>query len=111
MVIIDKISELLMQKNKAQKELTDYLGLDKSTFSAWKSGKSKSYNRYLKEISLFFNISISELVGTNLNGDNELSNVYFSFAKKAQDNGIAPEDIELAINMILKLKDKNNKEE
>lgn len=111
MEIIDKISELLLLKNKTQKELTDYLGLDKSTFSAWKSGKSKSYNRYLKEIALFLDTSVNELVGVQTNSDRELSNVYFSFAKKAQDNGIPPEDIELAINMILKLKDKNNKEE
>ena len=34
MEIIDKISELLIKKNKTQKELTDYLGLDKSTYSA-----------------------------------------------------------------------------
>ncbi len=111
MGIVDKISELLLQKNKTQKELTDYLGLDKSTFSAWKNGKSKSYNRYLKEISLFLGVSVNELVGVATNHDSELSNVYFSFAKKAQDNGIAPEDIEMAINMIMKLKDTNNKGE
>ena len=40
MEIIDKISELLIKKNKTQKELTDYLGLDKSTYSAWKNGKA-----------------------------------------------------------------------
>jgi transcriptional regulator with XRE-family HTH domain len=97
MEIIDKISELLIKKNKTQKELTDYLGLDKSTYSAWKNGKSRSYNKYLKEIATFLN--------------NEVNNIYFSFAKKAQDNGIDPNDIEMAIAMILKLKDKGNKEE
>ena len=40
MEIIDKISELLIKKNKTQKELTDYLGLDKSTYSAWKTEKA-----------------------------------------------------------------------
>ena len=43
---IAKISYLLEKNNRTQKELTDYLGLDKSTFSAWKNGKSKSYSKY-----------------------------------------------------------------
>jgi transcriptional regulator with XRE-family HTH domain len=111
MEIIDKISELLIKKNKTQKELTDYLGLDKSTYSAWKNGKSRSYNKYLKEIATFLCVSVSDLIGDDSNLNNEVNNIYFSFAKKAQDNGIDPNDIEMAIAMILKLKDKGNKEE
>lgn len=64
-MVIERISELLSQKNMTQKELTDYLGLDKSTFSAWKNGKSKSYNRYLKEIALFLGITVNELIYDN----------------------------------------------
>ena len=111
MEIIDKISELLIKKNKTQKELTDYLGLDKSTYSAWKNGKSRSYNKYLKEIATCLCVSVSDLIGDDSNLNNEVNNIYFSFAKKAQDNGIDPNDIEMAIAMILKLKDKGNKEE
>lgn len=48
--------------NREQKELTKYLGLNSVAFSEWKSGKSKSYRKYLIEIAEFFNVSIDYLV-------------------------------------------------
>lgn len=60
MDILDRISMLL--GNREQKELTKYLGLNSVAFSEWKSGKSKSYRKYLIEIAEFFNISIDYLV-------------------------------------------------
>lgn len=60
MDILDRISMLL--GNREQKELTKYLGLNSVAFSEWKSGKSKSYRKYLIEIADFFNISIDYLV-------------------------------------------------
>lgn len=58
--ILDRIISLLGKKE--QRELTDYLGLKKTAFSDWKSGKSNSYRKYLIEISEFFNVSIDYLV-------------------------------------------------
>lgn len=60
MDILDRISNLL--GNKDQKELTEYLGLQNSAFSDWKTGKSKSFRKYLIEISEFFDVSIDYLV-------------------------------------------------
>lgn len=58
--ILDRITVLL--DGKDQKELTEYLGLKNVAFSEWKSGKSKSYRKYLIEIANFFNVSIDYLV-------------------------------------------------
>ena len=60
MDILDRITMLL--GNRDQKDLTDYLKLNSVAFSEWKSGKSKSYRKYLIEISEFFNVSIDFLV-------------------------------------------------
>lgn len=103
MSIVDKIIMLLDEKKLNQKELTDYLEVDKSTFSQWKNGKSSSYKKYLPEIARFFSISVDELVGNSKQND-ELDEAYFSFAKRAQSEGIAPEDIELALKTIQELK-------
>ena len=62
MSTVDKIFELLEAGDYQQKDLTDYLGLDKGVSSQWKTGKSKSYRKYLPEIAAFFNISVSELL-------------------------------------------------
>lgn len=64
---ISKISYLLEQSGRTQKELTDSLGIEKSVFSSWKTGKSKSYSKYLAQIAQFFNVSIDYLL------DNERS--------------------------------------
>ncbi len=60
MDILDRISVLL--NGREQKELTNYLGLKSAAFSEWKSGKSKSYRKYLIEIAEYFNVSIDYLV-------------------------------------------------
>ena len=58
--ILDRISKLL--NGREQRELTDFLGIKSVAFSEWKSGKSKSYKKYLIEIADFFNVSIDYLV-------------------------------------------------
>lgn len=75
MEIINRISLLLA--GREQKELTNYLGLKSVAFSEWKSGKSKSYRKYLIEIAEFFNVSLDYLVygkenqATTLNTDEQ----------------------------------------
>lgn len=59
----DRIQYLLMAQDRTQKELTDYLGIEKSVYSTWKNGKSKSYNKYLTEISEFFHTTPAFLMG------------------------------------------------
>ncbi len=112
MDILNKIIELLDSQNRQQKELTDFLGLDKSTFSAWKNGKSASYKKYLPEIAIFFGISVDELIGAGNTPSktNQIDEAYFSLVRRAQSEGIDPEDIELAINTIKALRSKNKGE-
>lgn len=66
MSTLDKISALLKEQKKTQKDLMDYLGLEKSTFTTWKSPKSKnkSYKKYIKEIAEFLSVSADYLLGT-----------------------------------------------
>ncbi len=40
-----------------------YLGLDRSVYSAWKNGKNKSYMKYLPQIADFFTVSTDWLTG------------------------------------------------
>lgn len=60
MDILDRITELL--GGKEQQELTKYLKLKPVAYSDWKSGKSKSYRKYLIEIAEYFGVSIDYLV-------------------------------------------------
>lgn len=69
MSTIDKIISLLEKKGKNQKELTDFLGIEKSVFTAWKNGKSQSYNKYLSKIAEFLNVSTDHLLRDTLSLD------------------------------------------
>ncbi len=60
---VSKIVELLKEQNHQQKDLTDYLGIKRSVFSAWKNGTSASYKKYLPEIASFLSVSTDYLVG------------------------------------------------
>lgn len=63
MSTMDKILLLLEQNNLTQKDLTDYLKIDKSIFSQWKAGKSKSYSKYIDKIAEFLDTTPSYLWG------------------------------------------------
>ena len=92
MDILDRISILL--EGREQKELTDYLGLKSAAFSEWKSGKSKSFRKYLIEIAEFFGVSIDYLVygKTQATGKNAFSEAeetllcnYHTLSKQGQE--------------------------
>ena len=63
METVDKIFAVLEEKNYSQQFLADALGIDKSTLSSWKSGKTKSYMKYLDKLSLVLNVSKDWLLG------------------------------------------------
>lgn len=113
MSIIDKIIKLLDESKRNQKDLTDYLGLEKSVFSAWKSGKSKSYMKHLPKIAEFLNTSVDYLLDnkkSSQSAESELNDVYLSYAKEMQENDIDPDDIALAIETIKNMKRKKGGE-
>jgi transcriptional regulator with XRE-family HTH domain len=58
----DRIDLLLKQKNLKQIDLTNYLGIPKTSYTDWKSGRTKSYQKYLSQIAAFFNVSADYLV-------------------------------------------------
>lgn len=60
---LDKIQLLLKEQHKTQKNLTDFLGLKKTTFTSWKSGKNTSYTKHIGKIAEFFDVSADYLLG------------------------------------------------
>lgn len=60
--VLDRIIALLKEQGKMQKELTEYLGLQKNNFTAWKAGDSRSYLKFLPQISTFLNVPVDYLI-------------------------------------------------
>ena len=63
MSTFDRIVKLLEEQGKRQKDLTDYLGISKNAFTDWKSGRIKSYLKYIDKIAEFFDVSADYLLG------------------------------------------------
>ena len=67
MKVLNNIISELNRSNKKQKDLTDYLGLQKNSFTEWKGGRSKSYMKYLPRIAEFLGVSVDYLLDTDEN--------------------------------------------
>lgn len=60
--VVPNIFRLLQVKGSRQRDLADYLGINESTIANWKNGKSKSWQKYLSEISNYFEVEIADLL-------------------------------------------------
>lgn len=68
----------------------------------------------LQKITDYLGVTIDYLMTGNNHEEvtapeSELSNVYFSLAKEAQQNGIDPRDIKMAIEMLRKIREEEKK--
>ncbi len=65
MDMLAKMINLLQEQGKKQKDLTDYLGLSKNTFTGWKRGDNASYLKYAKQIADYLGVSVNYLLAGN----------------------------------------------
>ena len=109
---LEKINELLKQQHKKQKDLTDYLGLTKNTFTNWKLGTSESYKKHINKIAEFFNVSTDYLLGVenknNPAADSDEALAFALFGGDTQD--ITPEMLEDVRNYAQFVRERRKKE-
>lgn len=87
---LEKISQLLKQQNKKQKDLTDYLGLTKNSFSNWKNGNNNSYIKHIGKIAEFLNVSTDYLLGKEPESSASASVPDYTYALFHGDGEITP---------------------
>ena len=119
--VIERISKLLQEQNKKQKDLTDYLGITPNAFTDWKSGRIKSWQKHLPKIADFLGVQTDYLLGKTENKmpgvteDDEL-NEYLEELKNRSEmrmlfslaKGASKEDVEKAVAIIEALSNTNN---
>lgn len=113
MSTLDRIIHLCEKCNKTQKDLTDYLGLEKSTFSSWKNGKSASYKKHINKIADFFNVSTDYLltdkdsmISKNPTIPTEYQSLINSYQELSKDNQQLLQDI---ISSMIDIQNANEK--
>ena len=108
------LSKLCESKGVSGYRMCKDLGIQPSVMTDLKMGRRSSVKAETAAKNAdYFNVSVSYLLGKEdnekklvVNDNNKLDNVYFNFAKDAQDSGIDPKDIKLAIETIKKLRGK-----
>lgn len=106
MTVYDRIEQLRNSKKISQGKLEKELGFSNGSISKWKN--SMPTLERLQKIADYFGVSIEYLTTGKEDipqPEPELNNVYFSLAKEAQQNGIDPRDIKMAIEMLRKIRD------
>ena len=114
----DIFIKLCAEKGKRPSDVSRELEIGKSTISMWKKQNSIPNAVTLMQLAEYFNVTPAYLAGNMMakgplhpqkekpigNKDDGLDNVYFNFAKDAQDQGIDPDDIKAALELIKKFK-------
>lgn len=72
MSIVDKIVSLLDNSGKSQTDLANYLGISKNAITDWKSGRIKSYMKYIPQIAEFFAVTPDYLLSDNSSTDSKV---------------------------------------
>ena len=102
--------QLLDRTGKKASDVAKATGIPSSTFSDWKKGKSSPKAEKLQKIADYFGVSVDYLMTGKEEPEekrkpySDLKGRYLSYAKEAQDSGIDPDDIRLAIDTIKRLR-------
>ena len=105
-----RLKELRTAKHITQEEFAKALNVSKGAVAMWETGKRTPDLDMIKTIASFFGVSTDDLIGAESPKPQEIDEAYFSLARKAQSEGIAPEDIELALNTIRAMRNRNKGE-
>lgn len=100
MTLLTRIKMLCLQNNTTISKLEKELEFGNGTISRWDNA-TPSGDR-LAKVADRFNVSVDYLLGRD--DADQLNNVYFSLAKEAEQNGIDPNDIKAAIEIIKKFR-------
>lgn len=106
MTIKENIRMLAKQNNLSIPKLEEILGFGGGTISRW--DKSAPTADKLQKVADYFNVSVDYLLGRseckNPIDANSISGVYLSYAKEAEENGILPDDIKMALETIKRIR-------
>lgn len=69
--VVERILNMMEQRGISQKEMASTLGISDGSFSKWKNQGSKSYSKYIGQLSEILNVPVSYLISGDVNGDNK----------------------------------------
>ena len=100
----DKIRERRIELGMTQEELGNKVGVQRAAINKYEKNIVENIKRSTQEkLAEALGLSPAELFYSE-DEELQLENIYMSFAKEAQDEGIDPDDIKDALALIRKLR-------
>lgn len=100
----DRLKQLRNEKGITQVEFAKIFNISSGTIAMWETGRRTPDVDMLGRIADYFDVTVDYLLFDKVEQKDELDNVYLSLAKDAKNEGIDPDDIRLAIEMIKKMR-------
>lgn len=104
------LKQLRKSKGLTQVQFAKEFNISAGTIAMWETNKRIPDTAMLIKIAEFFGVSVDYLLGNSnapaIAPEAQLEDVYLSLAKSAQDDGIDPDDIRLAIETIKAMRNK-----
>ena len=60
--VLNRVLDLLKEKGKTEKDMTDYLGISNSSFTGWKYKERKTFMQYVEPMSEYLEVSRNYLL-------------------------------------------------
>ena len=110
-VMYEIFAQLLEKYNVTPYKVSKETGVAQTTLSDWKRGRSTPKSDNMKKIADYFGVTVDYLMAGHddkteerQNPYSDLKGIYLSYAKEAQEKGIDPDDIRLALDTIERLR-------
>ncbi len=104
----ENLKKLRKSKGLTQIQFAELFSISSGTIAMWETNKRIPDTSMLIRIADFFGVTVDYLLGNSnvptITPVTQLEDTYLSLAKTAQDEGIDPDDIKLAIETIKAMK-------
>lgn len=110
---MNRVKELREEFNMKQVDLATILNVSQATLSNWERGIHDPDNEALSQLAKFFNCSIDYLLmNSDLRKVPALEDLmvyqpYFRVMERAKENGIAPGDLQTALDFFIKARERD----
>ncbi|MCL2574072.1 MAG: helix-turn-helix domain-containing protein [Defluviitaleaceae bacterium] len=108
---MNRVKELREKKGLKQTDLAAMLEISQGTLSNWERGVHDPDNETLLRLAQIFECSVDYLLGsTELRKPQlgELDGLFMRVMQDAQESGITPHDLQLAVNFLKQAKERND---
>lgn len=107
----ERLNTLMEKRKITAYRLSKETGIPQSMIGRWKQGRQIPTLEKVGVLAEYFNVPTDYFLGRELSAvsiprESELTDTYFNFAKYAQDDGIDPDDIKAAIDIIKEVRKK-----